>query len=185
LVFVGVFGIPGFFGALIIGGELLTIYQPIFQQGHVVLLFLIAARLLDAYAYQLASVISALDYPEIEFRISTTFIIINAGLNLIFIWQFGWIGAAVATMLSTVVELGLSYHYLSNLVGQVEVPSKPILAQVAASIVMASIIYALTWVVPLTNYTAVGLVFVGAGIYVGVLVSISTRIRRKMWMLIP
>jgi O-antigen/teichoic acid export membrane protein len=185
LVFVGVFGIPGFFGALVIGGELLTIYRPVFEQGHIVLLFLITARLLDAYAYQLASVISALDYPEIEFRISTSFIVINTGLNLLFIWQFGWIGAAVATMLSTVVELGLSYHYLSNLIGQVEVPFKPIFTQVVASVVMAGIIYALTWFVPLNNYTAVGLVFVGAGIYVGVLVSISTRIRRKTWMLIP
>ena len=185
LVFVGVFGIPGFFGALVIGGELLTIYRPVFEQGYVVLLLLITARLLDAYAYQLASVIGALDYPDIEFRISATFVVINAGLNLIFIWQFGWIGAAVATMLSTVVELGLSYHYLSNLIGQVEVPSKPILAQVVASAAMAGIIYVLTWFVPLNNYTVVGLVFVGAGIYVGVLVSISTRIRRKTWMLIP
>lgn len=185
LVFVGVFGIPGFFGALVIGGELLTIYRPVFEQGYVVLLLLITARLLDAYAYQLASVIGALDYPEVEFRISTTFIIVNASLNLLFIWQFGWIGAAVATMLSTVIELALSYHYLSNLIGQVEVPSKPILAQLAASIVMAATVYVFTWVIPLNNYTAVGLVFVGAGIYVGVLISISARIRRKTWMLIP
>lgn len=185
LLFVGVFGIPGFFGALVIGGELLTIYRPAFEQGYVVLLLLITARVLDAYAYQLASVISALDYPEIEFRISVSFIAINSGLNLLFIWQFGWIGAAVATMLSTVVELGLSYRYLSNIIGQVEVPFEPILAQVGASIVMAGIIYGLTLVVPINNYTAVGLVFVGASIYVGVLVSISTRIRRKAWMLIP
>jgi len=185
LVFVGIFGIPGFFGALVIGGELLTIYRPVFQQGHIILLLLIAARLLDAYAVQLTSVISALDSPEINFRISGVFAGVNVALNVFFVWQFGWLGAAVATLSAAVVELVLSYHYLVGIIDRVSVPRREITAQVGASVVMAGVVYACTWFVRLNNYTAVGLVFVGAGVYLILLVAASTRIRRKAWMLMP
>jgi O-antigen/teichoic acid export membrane protein len=185
LVFVGIFGIPGFFGALIIGGELLTIYRPVFRQGYVVLLILICARLFDAYAAQLISVIGALDYPEINFRISGVFTGVNVGLNLLLIWQFGWIGAAVATMVAALVELILSYWYLSNIIGTVRVPYVEFGWEIAASVGMCAILYALTTIVPLNNYTVVGLVFVGAAVYVVLLIASSVRIRRKAWMLVP
>jgi O-antigen/teichoic acid export membrane protein len=184
LVFVGIFAIPGLFGSLVIGEDLLMIYRPIFGQGQPVLLLLIVARLVDAYASQLISVIAAVDYPEFVFRVGVMFTVVNIGLNLLLIWHFGWIGAAVATCLATVVELVLGYVYLSEIIGRVIVPVRTIGAQIGAGCFMAGVLFVVTRFIAVTNYTVIAFVGLGAVIYIGVLLGISSRVRQKAKMLL-
>lgn len=184
-VFVGIFAIPGLFGAVVLGDALLTIYRPVFAKGHLILVLLVSARLLDAYASQLINVLGALDYPNLVFWMGAAFTAVNVSLNVLLIWQFGWTGAAVATATAAFVELAIGYYLLSSVVGRLSVPYRQILLQVLVSAVMAEVLYVLTWFVPVTNYTVVGLVFAGAGLYVLLLIGVSTRIRRKTWMLAP
>lgn len=184
LVFVGVFAIPGFFGSLVIGGDLLTIYKPVFSQGGPILLLLIVARLLDAYASQLISALGAIDHPEFVFRVGVVFTIINVGLNLLLIWLFGWIGAAVATCFAAFIELVLGYIYLSRIIGKIHIPIRTIGSELGAGLLMAGALFVLTQFVPVTNYTVLGLVAVGAAIYVSVLLAASVRVRQKAQMLL-
>lgn len=184
LVFVGIFAIPGLFGAVVLGGDLLTIYRPVFRQGQPVLLLLILARLLDAYASQLISVLAAIDYPEFVFRVGLVFTVANVGLNLFLIWYFGWVGAAVATCIAAFIELMLCYIYLSSILGKVKIPTQTIGAEFGAGLIMAGVLTVMTWFVPVTNYTVVGLVILGAAIYLSVLLGISGRVRRKAAMLL-
>jgi len=184
LVFVGIFAIPGFFGSLIIGGDLLSIYRPVFSQGQPILLLLIVARLIDAYASQLISVLAAIDRPEFVFRVGAAFTVVNIGLNVLLIWSFGWIGAAIATCLAAFVELVLGYVYLTRIIGKTKIPVWTIGAEFGAGLLMAGVLLVITQFIPVTNYTVLGLVALGAGIYVGVLLGVSARVRQKAKMLL-
>lgn len=185
LVFVGVFAIPGLFGAAVIGADLLTIYRPVFAQGYGILLLLIVARTLDAYARQLLLTLSATDFPKYRFRANVVFVVVNAVLNFVLIWKIGWFGAAIATVLSAGVELGLGYYYISVVFGKPDIPYDQILRQFLAAGGMAVVIYLLTQVVPVTNYTVIGLVLVGAAVYTVLLLTISKLVRQKFRMLVP
>jgi O-antigen/teichoic acid export membrane protein len=182
-VFVGIFAIPGFFGSLVIGGDLLTIYRPVFSQGQPLLLLLIVARLLDAYASQLVSALGAIDHPEFVFRVGVVFTIINIGLNVLLIWFFGVVGAAIATSFAAFIELILGYTYLSRIIGKIHIPIRTIGSELGAGLLMAGALLVLTQFVPVTNYTVLGLVILGAAIYVSVLLGVSVRVRQKANML--
>jgi O-antigen/teichoic acid export membrane protein len=185
LVFVEVFAIPGLFGAAIIGADLLTIYRPVFAQGYEVLLLLIVARAVDAYARQLLNTLAAIDFPKYRFRANIVFVVVNTALNLVLIWKFGWLGAAIATAFSAGIELILGYYYVTEVLGKPDIPYDQILRQFLAAGGMAVVIYLLTQVIPVTNYTVIGLVLVGAAVYTVLLLTISKLVRQKFRMLVP
>ena len=179
LVFTGIFLIPGFFGGLALGTDILRIYSPEFTEGAVVLLLLIAARTFDAYGSQLVSVINALDHPDVAFRINGLFVAVNLTLNVILVATFGWYGAAVATLLSGLVTLVVSYRALSGLIGNPSIPLGEILCQVVAGVAMLGVIYALDPFVPTGHYMTLALVAVGAAVYLLILLGLSSRVREK------
>lgn len=179
LVFTGIFLIPGLFGTIALGTDVLRIYSPEFTRGTVVLLLLIGARLFDAYGAQLVSAINALDNPEVAFRVNGLFVAINVTLNVVLVAVFGWYGAAVATLISGVVTLLLSYRALSRLIGAPTVPYAEIGREVAAAVVMLGFVVAIDPFVPQNHYTTVLLVLVGVAVYTLTLLGLSTRIRKK------
>lgn len=179
LVFAGIFVIPGLFGGAVVGADLLQIYRPEFQQGYVVLLLLVCAYLWEVYGSQFISAINAVDRPDVAFRVNFVFVSINVVLNFLLVFYFGWYGAAVATLVSTFVWMFLGYWSLSRIIGRPSVPVVDIGYEVLAGLSMASFIYGLDIFVPDDHVTTVILVFVGAFVYVGVLVLLSRRIRRK------
>lgn len=179
MVFTGVFIIPGLFGAAVVGERVLKIYDPVFQQGLVVLLVLVLARGIAAYGRQLVSAINALDRPDVAFRISAAFIAVNLVLNLALVFEFGWIGAAVATAVSATLILALGYVALTRLIGRPPIPVREIGLQVVASGMMAGLLLLARPVVPGNHYATVVLVFAGAAVYTGILVVLSGRVREK------
>lgn len=185
LVFVGVFAIPGAFGAAILGPRVLRIYRPEFVQGATILLVLIVARLVAAYGSQFLGAINALDRPDVAFRINLVFVAVNVGLNVALVAAVGWFGAAIATALSATVALVLSYRALSNLIGAPEIPYGEIGREVLASGAMALVVLGLVAVAPPSHYVTVALVLFGALVYLATLLAISGRIRRKLRGLVP
>jgi O-antigen/teichoic acid export membrane protein len=173
------------FGAAIIGRELLTIYRPQFALGYGILLILILARTFDAYANQFTSVISGYDRPELVFRTNVVFVVINTLLNFVLIWAFGWYGAAVATAFSALVELVLAYYYVTTAIGYPEIPYRQILYQFVAAAGMAVVLYTLTQHITVNNYSVVATVFIGAAVYLILLLIISKPVRQKFRMLAP
>lgn len=178
-VFTGVFTIPGLFGAAVIGNRVLKIYDPALQKGIGVLFVLIIARLLASFGMQLVSAINALDRPDVTFRINGVFIAVNLTLNVLLIWQFGWIGAAVATAISAAVLLGLGYRSLTALIGKPGLPLKEIVHEVTAAVGMAVIVFLGRIVAPQNHYATVALVGIGAAVYLALLLVLSDRIRDK------
>lgn len=140
LAYTGLIAVPGFIGGIILGDRLLRLYGQEFVDGVAVLGFLILAILLFSYQKQLMSGLNGLDRPDLAFRVNVVFITLNAVLNAILISQYGIEGAAVASVFSTGVSLGLAYYLLSQLI-DFEIPYAQLLQQWAAALVMGGVVF--------------------------------------------
>jgi O-antigen/teichoic acid export membrane protein len=179
LVFVGIFLIPGFFGALVVGDNLLRIYRPEFAQGSIILSILIAARCINVYGEQFVNTLNGVDKPEVAFRINAVFLVANLGLNVGLVTMFGWYGAAIATLASSGVYLILGYWYLRQELGTLSIPHWEIGLEIAASLVMLGFVHLLLQQLSTSHISTIGAITAGAAVYGILLLSVSTRIREK------
>ena len=185
LAYAGLLLIPGLVGGAILGERLLRIYGPEFTQGQLILVILIAANLLMSYQNQILNTLNAIDRPEFAFRANVVFVVGNLALNLVLIYLYGWIGAAVATTLSVTASLVIGYHYLSALL-PIAVPYGEIVRQGLAALLMGAVVTGGLWVensYGVLNHnaaTVVVLVGLGAATYFLVLLGISGRFRRTV-----
>lgn len=182
LVYAGLLMIPGLVGGIILGERILRIYGQEFTQGATVLVLLIAANLVMSYQSQLLNTLNALDRPDLSFRVNGLFVICNISLNIIFVYLYGWLGAAVATVCSVSISVGLAYHYLENII-DVAIPVDEISRQGVAALLMGGVVYICLRIE--RTYTLLGrniavlvvLVGSGAAIYVLTLLALSPRFR--------
>lgn len=180
MTFCGIFVIPGLFGAAVLGDRVLRIYHPEFQAGHGILLILISSYIANVYASQFLSAINALNRPDIAFRVNLAFVVTNMALNVVLVMGYGWYGAAVATAMSAVIMLILSYRSLVSLIGQPQIPFIEIGREISAGLFMAVVVIPFEWFAPTGNYVTIGIVLFGAVVYVATLVTLSVRIRQKV-----
>jgi O-antigen/teichoic acid export membrane protein len=177
----GLISIPGLVGAVVIGDRLLRIYGDEFTQGVAVLSLLIVAMLIYDYQTQLLNGLNALDRPELSFRVNATFTGLNIALNVVLVYLFGWVGAAVATIISSIVGLVLAFRYLYGLL-RFEVPAAEIGKQCAAAAVMGAVVFVSRQLIEssvLSNNVIIVLLLVGIGAatYFLLLSVISQRFR--------
>ncbi|ELZ30308.1 membrane protein involved in the export of O-antigen and teichoic acid [Halosimplex carlsbadense 2-9-1] len=105
--------IPAFAGTTILAEDLLSIlFGPEFTVAALALTILAGERILQAFHSILGQVIWGINKPKLAaypILISAT---VNLVLNVLLIWMFGIVGAAVATLVSSAVLLGFQIHYL-------------------------------------------------------------------------
>lgn len=178
LVYTGIFVVPGFFGAAILGEDVLRIYRPEFAQGYGVLIILVAAYICHVYGIQLINTINAVNRPDIAFRVNLVFVLGNILLNFALIYLIGWYGAAFATLFSSLAWLMLGYVSVNRLI-EVKVPVREIAFQITSSAAMAAVVLAAKTVLPRGHFVTITLVFLGGCTYVGVLLLLSERVRDK------
>ena len=182
LTFGGLFLIPGLFGGVLLGERILRIYGPEFPQGATILTILIAANLVMGYQQQLLNTLNAIDRPDLAFRVNAVFVGANVSLNVVLIYLYGWIGAAVATATSVAVSLVLAYLHVDAII-DFDPPVGEIARQWAAGAVMAVVVYGglrleETYRLVGSNFVIVViLVIVGAGVYFTILLGISRQFR--------
>ncbi|SIR63994.1 flippase [Natronorubrum thiooxidans] len=182
LAFTGLIAIPGFVGGTILAERLLRIYGPEFVQGAAVLALLIFATLLYSYQKQLMNGLNGIDRPDLAFRINAVFIVLNAGLNVVLIPQFGIEGAAFASVVSVTVALAFAYVTLRQLI-EFHTPLGEIGRQVAAALVMGAVVFGLLETIETTAVVQHNVAIVlflagaGAGLYFLALFAISSQFR--------
>jgi len=184
LAFAGLFIIPGFVGGTLLADRIMSIYGDGFVVGQAVLPLLIAALLIYTYNKQLLNVLNAIDRPDLAFRANAVFIAANLLLNVLLIWQYGWVGAAVATATSAAVGLLFAFHYASNHV-PFSIPVGEIARQWTAALGMGVVVYLArefgeanwAWIPDYNVVFVVGLVGLGAAVYFTTLLGISTEFR--------
>lgn len=182
LAYTGLFVIPGFIGGFLLSSELMWIYGGEFRDGAAALSILIFAILLYAYYQQLKQTLAGIDRPDLTFRINVILATVNVVLNLLLIPIYGIEGAAVASVLSVVVAMVMSYYYLSQLV-QFTIPFAEITRQITAALSMGVLIIIKRMVIDQTaiveqNFVIVLiLVATGAATYFVFLFGLSSRFR--------
>jgi len=185
LTFGGLFLIPGLFGGLLLGERILRIYGPEFPQGAAVLTILIIANLFMGYQNQLLNTLNAIDRPDLAFRVNAVFVVANVALNVLLIYLYGWLGAAVATATSVAISLVLAYKHVDAII-DFKLPSGEIARQWLAGSVMAVAVYGgllfeNTYHIVGYNFVIVViLVALGAGVYFVVLLGLSTEFRETV-----
>lgn len=185
LVFAGIFIIPGFAGAVVIGERVLAFYRPEFTQGTEILLLLVLAYGFEVYGSQFVNVINAVDRPRTAYRVNLAFIVTNLILNIVLIWSIGWYGAAIATAASALLRMALGYRALYRIIGRPSVPVREIGLEVLAAVGMAIVVLgAKPYAVP-GRIGTLELVSIGVLTYVPLLLVLSTRVRRKTRSLLP
>jgi O-antigen/teichoic acid export membrane protein len=182
LAYAGLLMIPGLVGGALLGERILRIYGPEFTQGATVLVVLIVANLVMSYQSQLLNTLNALNRPDLSFRVNTLFVVGNLSLNVVFVYLYGWLGAAIATVCSITISAVLAYYYLERIIN-VGVPVSELGRQSIAAILMGALVYAGVRIenahVLLGHNVAVLVVLVGGGaaIYFFALICLSARFR--------
>ncbi|MFC7047032.1 polysaccharide biosynthesis C-terminal domain-containing protein [Halobacteriaceae archaeon GCM10025711] len=181
LVYTGIVAIPGVVGGLVVAKSLLSAFGPAYVVGYAALILLILARLFHSYEVVFAKVINALDRPDLTFRADATFVTLNVVGNVLAIYAFGWVGAAVATLVSMGVRTLLSYRFLHSLI-DVPIPRREILLEVLSAALMGGALLYATDGVQLTELET-ALVIGGGGVLYALLLlvfvgRVRTRVRR-------
>ena len=187
LAYSGLFLIPGTVGAALLGDRLLRVYGPGFEPGAAVLTILLAGLLIYTYTRQLLNTLNAIDRPDLAFRANAAFIAANLIGNVALVYAIGWVGAAIATALSALVGLVFGAYYTHRQIG-LDVPAGEITRQAVVALFMGLVVYGgrvvgeATWT-GVDDYNAVfavGLVGLGAAVYVVALLTISKRFRHTV-----
>jgi len=185
LAFIGLIAIPGLVGGTLLSDRLLRIYGDEFTQGTAVLALLILSALIYSYQHQMLGIIKAVDRPDIAFRISLVFVLSNVILNVVLILSIGWVGAAVATVLSAAVGLVLAFRELRTLV-EFDVPTGEIGRQFAAAGLMGVVVFGCRTTIENAELLqhnvllVLLLVTIGAGTYFVTLLVISRQFRETV-----
>lgn len=185
IAFGGIIVIPGLVGAIVMGERVLRFYRPEFAQGALVLVILVATYALDVYGSQFVDAINGIDRPDVTYRLNALFVGSNVGLNLVLVPTVGWVGAAIATLLSTALRTVLAYRAIDDVLDGAPLPATVIGSQVIASLVMAVGLAPVLHVSPAGRIWTITLVATGAGIYGLALIALSGRVRRKVRMVSP
>lgn len=167
---------------MLLDERLLRIYGDEFTQGTRVLLILIVAALFYAYQNQILTTLNAIDRPDLSFRVNALFIVANLALNVVLVYLYGWIGAAVATALSVTISLVVAYYMLKTLI-DFATPYREIARQWTAALLMGAVVYGTLWIENTHRLlghnaaTVIVLTGLGAVVYFLVLFAISAQFR--------
>ncbi|EMA72083.1 lipid II flippase MurJ [Halorubrum distributum] len=190
LSFGGLLIIPGFVGAIVLGDRILQVYGQEFIQGASVFGFLVLACLLHGYQRQLLNGLSAIDRPDLSFRVNLVFIVANTIGNAILIIWVGWVGAAIASVISTALGVVLAYRTLQSQL-TFSTPWKAIGEQIFAAGVMGICVYLLRLLIGSSTtdvqniIVVLFIISVGAGIYFLTLFKISTNFQQVVQSNLP
>lgn len=182
LAYAGLMIIPGFIGAVVVGNGILSIYGGEFKRGYTILVILSASTLVHSYHKQFMNTMDAIDRPDLTFVINIFFSITNITLNIILVYLYGWIGAAIATLTSITAAIVLSYRMLSRIV-EFSVPHGQILRQILSSVIMGTFVYGLLKLLSLLSWgiqefiPVIASVGLGAIVYFTCLVVVSHEFR--------
>lgn len=158
--------VPVAIGGWILGERLLYFfYGAGFAAGSQALIVLLLVQIVNVFMYLQTMCLNAIDRPRESFYATGTAAVVNILLDLALIPLIGILGAAVATLITMLVNAAIARHYLARQipVGLERGPVLHILLAVGA-MTLVVLIYRLT--VPLSNvFLVLGAVALGGIVY--------------------
>jgi O-antigen/teichoic acid export membrane protein len=174
------FVIPSFIGGAIFSKQLLRyVFGGEYVIAWLVLIILLINSISESFQVVVGKSLQAVDRPNLAAKATLVTIFLNLALNIILIQQFGIIGAATATTVSSIIGILLHTIYLSDIIS-VEIPVRELAECAIASACMGVVLIATThWVAVDSLLTLSLLVFQGAifyMIFVFLMPNLRTRI---------
>lgn len=171
---------PAFFGTLVLSQEILTIvFGAEYGIAWLALIVIMAGKIPGGLRNLTGRSLYGLDKPRLVTIASVFDIIANILLNVVFILQFGIVGAAVGTAVAVTIGTLIRAHFLSRLI-EIDVPYDELSWCILASAGMAAVLYVAKTTVEINSVVLLGgFVFAGAALY-GFFVLLYSPIRNQI-----
>lgn len=175
------FTIPAFAGTLLISQEILTlVFGPDYAIASLVLIILMGDKIAQSLHNILGRSLRAIDKPRLSAIAALVSLLVNILLNIIFIWWFGLVGAAVATVLSSTLNDILHYIMLSRYI-DIRINWNEVLwCLLSAALMLSTLWVSLRYIPVETLFHLLAFVFTGVIVYILIALS-SVSIRTKMF----
>ena len=158
--------VPAFFGVVLFSREILgLVFGSEYTAGWLVLIILMGEKILQSVHIILGRSLQGIDRPDLAAKATIVSMIINLGLNVVLVLQYGIVGAAIATAASFVVNSLLHAYYLSQFVA-IRFPYRRIVGIITASLGMSAILWGVTLIIPVQSLTILlATISLGVGLY--------------------
>lgn len=173
--------IPAFVGTAVLSKDILRIlFGPEFTLAWIVLIVLMGEKILQSIHIVFGRCLQAVNRPDLAAYATFVAVVINLLFNIILIWHYGIVGAAVATTISFAANTVLHAYYLNKFV-DIELPIGETIWGMAAAGVMGSSVYWMRLIFEIyTIIHLLGLIILGFIVYtVCILAYKPIRIRTK------
>lgn len=159
--------IPAFFGVVVLSEDILReVFGPEYTIAWLVLIILMFEKVLQTMHAILGRSLQAIDRPDLAARATVVAVVLNLVLNVALVWWIGFVGAAIATVISFVVNTLLHARYLSRYIS-VQLPYDVLGWSVGASAAMAVSVYFTRSVIEIETLPSLFVVIVlGVVVYV-------------------
>ncbi|MDD4567259.1 stage V sporulation protein B [Methanoculleus chikugoensis] len=173
--------VPVVAGGWILGERLLYFfYGASFSTGAGALAILLFVQVASVFMYLQTMCLNALDRPKDSFRVTAVAVTANVVLNILLIPAYGIVGAALATLVTMVLNAALSRRALSRSI-RVRIEPGAVGHIVLAALVMVTVVVIYSFVIPLTNvFVVLGAVALGGLVYLLVLLKTDRGIRDEL-----
>jgi O-antigen/teichoic acid export membrane protein len=173
--------IPVVVGGIILSDRLLYyLYGADFETGVPAFIILLILQLAVIFVTLQVTCLNALDHPRCSFYATSLAAGVNIILNVIFIPFLGIQGAALATLISVMLNALLSNHYLSRYIS-VKLEWGTILRVILSGLVMGVVVLLFRLGFGIESFVSLIIaVILGAGMYCLILFQVESRIRDEL-----
>lgn len=173
--------VPAFFGVIVFAREILEIgFGPEFTIASTVFIILASEKMLQAVHKILSRSLLGINHPEYAAKATIVSVVLNLVLNLILVYRFGIVGAAVATTSAFVVNTVLHGYYLSKYLS-IRISYQEVTWCFVSAGMMSFCLYIIQLFINIdTPFRLVGVIFVGVVVY-GLIVLQHKSIRHQIF----
>lgn len=176
-----ILAIPVFTGGILLSDKLLYFfYGEDFISGYKSLIILLLVQVVNVFQYLFTMYLDALDHPEESFKVTALAAIVNILLNIALIPIMGILGAAIATLVTMMLNALLARHILSGIIN-IRLEYRTLLNIVKASIAMGITVGAYRLFVDLSNvWVTIFGVVVGGIVYIFLILKFDKKICNEL-----
>jgi O-antigen/teichoic acid export membrane protein len=173
--------VPVFVGGIILGDKMLYFfYGEGFAQGTQTFYVLLAVQLVNVFMFLQTMYLNALNRPKESFKVTAIAASMNIILDLILISAFGILGAAIATLVTMIMNSLLAYLVLKHIIN-LKLEFQELKNIITAATLMGLGIATYRFLVPISNiWLTLIPILLGAILYILLLLKLDTSIRNEV-----
>jgi len=173
--------IPVTAGGILLSEKLLYfLYGAAFETGAPILIILLFVQIANIFMYLQTMCLNAMDRPKISFYITVVSAILNIILNILLIPPFGIAGAAVASLVTMILNAVLAYAMLKSSI-HIRVDKSVVLNLGVSALIMSLALIAYVSIFPIQDFIGLVLVLgISAIIYFTSVLGIDRSIRNDL-----